>query len=385
MFPLSVILLVWSALLPAAREGTLQALWPVNIQAAAGPSRPAQPASYDPAARAVSNWQAEALRSLDPKLLGLGAVLLGVERPVISRCVKLNNYWCIKRARWTGEVGGDEEGHTGFASADNGADAAVALLRRYYVDFGRRSALDIVRRWAPVACGAGAGAFSGFTAALAVRGIAGTLRARYLASRRGAAPAGSHSRGRRAAAPRRPAISRVPLAPMPSFRVPDIAAGMGERRQATTAPGPRAPASTRGVARPAPVRVARPGAPTVPASSAKPVRVASATAPPLSGSSGCGEPVRIQNYAARMAEAAGVGAGADLKLFDREGRPLPSLGRVLLAMSAVELGLLHATTGLVESAVARAKAPFAREAAEPERADGLVVPAPDPSRPKDPP
>jgi hypothetical protein len=137
--------------------------------------------AYLAAAREVSNWRREAVQDLQPAPLSALAVLLQVERPVVTRCVKLNNYWCIKRARWAGEIGADEEGHTGFATAEQGADAAVTLLRRYYLDFGRKSALDIVRRWAPAECrGGGTVALS----VLAVNGIGQTLRARWLAAQR---------------------------------------------------------------------------------------------------------------------------------------------------------------------------------------------------------
>ena len=62
----------------------------------------------------------------------------------MPRCVKLNNYWCIKSAGWSGEIGTDDEGHVGFVSAERGRSAAATLLRRRYLEFGRKSALDIV-------------------------------------------------------------------------------------------------------------------------------------------------------------------------------------------------------------------------------------------------
>jgi hypothetical protein len=49
-----------------------------------------------------------------------------------------------------------------------------------------------------------------------------------------------------------------------------------------------------------------------------------------------------------------VGPGEDLKLFEMDGRPLPNLARVLLAMSSFELGYLHASSALIEAAIARA-------------------------------
>ena len=62
---------------------------------------------------------------------------------------------------------------------------------------------------------------------------------------------------------------------------------------------------------------------------------------------------RIRNYAARIAAAVGLEAGDDLTLFDAEGRPLPNLHAVMLAMSGFELGLLRAGSDLVAGAVER--------------------------------
>ncbi len=55
-------------------------------------------------------------------------------RPATPRCIKLNNYWCVKRAGWAGEIAADADGHVAFASALEGAMVAVMLLRRYYLD-----------------------------------------------------------------------------------------------------------------------------------------------------------------------------------------------------------------------------------------------------------
>ena len=54
--------------------------------------RPEEPA-YLAEERAVSNWRSEAVEDLEPMPLSGAAVLLGVGRPVVTRCVKLNNYW----------------------------------------------------------------------------------------------------------------------------------------------------------------------------------------------------------------------------------------------------------------------------------------------------
>ena len=154
---------------------------PLRPEAAAsvGQAGAVPAATFMADARAVSNWRKEAVQDLHPTSLSALAVALRAERPVITRCVKLNNYWCIKRARWNGEIGADDEGHVGFASAEQGADAAVRLLRRYYLEFDRKSALDIVRRWAPAECRVAGG--SGPPMVVAERGIGNTLRARWRA------------------------------------------------------------------------------------------------------------------------------------------------------------------------------------------------------------
>ena len=326
-------------------------------------------ATFNVETRAVSNWRGEAMRDLAPTPLSVLAVALGAERPVVTRCVKLNNYWCIKSARWNGEVGADEEGHTGFASAEHGADAAVRLLRRYYLEFDRKSALDIVRRWAPAECRLPGS--SGPPAVLALRGLGNTLRARWLAARQ-AKP----MRTRVAAAgdavpvpPRRPAgrVSAVPLRPLPSVSMPSIMAGIAEpksslaatlapgappRRQPTAASLAAEKADAQGAGRAPSARTAAKAT-----STPRPEPVATAsTAPSLRPAvSACApDEQRIQNYAGRIVEGLDLAPGADLGLFAPDGRPQPNLARVLLAMSAFELGYLRASVDLVEEAIERA-------------------------------
>jgi hypothetical protein len=334
-------------------------------------------ATFTAETRAVSNWRGEAMRDLAPTPLSVLAVALGAERPVVTRCVKLNNYWCIKSARWNGEVGADEEGHTGFASAEHGADAAVRLLRRYYLEFDRKSALDIVRRWAPAECRIPGS--SGPPTVLALRGLGNTLRARWLAARgrtRVAAAAGAVP-----VPPRRPAgrVSAVPLRPLPTVSMPSIMAGIGAPKApsaATLAPGapPRrqptpgflaaAKADARGAGRAGSARTAAAasGAARTAAkaeSTPRPEPVATAsTAPPLRPAvSACApDEQRIQNYAGRIVEGLDLAPQADLGLFAPDGRPQPNLARVLLAMSAFELGYLRASVDLVEEAIERATA-----------------------------
>lgn len=297
---------------------------------------------YEPGAREVTNWRFEAVDDLEPKPVVVMAALFRAERPFVTRCVKLNNYWCIKSARWNGELATDSEGHVGFASADHGADAAATLLRRYYLDFKRKSALDIVRRWAPAECNVATGL--GGLAVLAVRGIGGTVRARYLASRRTGRAVRYTAQARPGGRPGRVSMV-IPLAPKtPQFRVPDIAAGMGEKAKPARPPEPLVARAKTVPARPAPPRTATASTAPKQQGEAKPV-TATACAP---------DEQRLRNYAGRMVDGLDVGPTDDLKLFAEDGTPLPNLAPVMLAMSAFELGALRATPELVQGAIQRA-------------------------------
>jgi hypothetical protein len=108
---------------------------------------------YQPVERAVDNWRLESATNLDLSPVPALTVAFGGDLPQTPRCVKLNNYWCIKRAGWNGEIASDSDGHVAFASALEGAAVAALLLRRYYVELGRHSARAIVARWAPAQCG----------------------------------------------------------------------------------------------------------------------------------------------------------------------------------------------------------------------------------------
>ncbi len=300
------------------------------------PEPQAVAATYQPGAREVTNWRAEAMDALEPKPVVVMAALFRAERPFVTRCVKLNNYWCIKSARWNGELATDNEDHVGFVSADHGADAAATLLRRYYLDYNRKSALDIVRRWAPAECNVATGI--GGIAMLAVRGIGGTVRAQYLASQRKkggavrytakAGPGGKPGR-----------VSMViPMAPKtPQYRVPSIAAGMGEKPKAAKPQEPLVATRRKPAKEPATTASAAP----------KPT-------PKVQVVAACpSEEQRHRNYASRMVEGLGLGPSDDLKLFSEDGTPQANLTHVMLAMSAFELGALRADPGLVEGAIRR--------------------------------
>ncbi len=351
-----------------------------GLAAAAALAAPAREAPvYRPEARAVSNWRGETRDGLMPLSLAWTAWAAPADPAFVARCVKLNNYWCIKRARWDGEIGGDQEGHTGFATAGHGADAAVSLLRRYYGEYGRRSALAIVRRWAPAECAVpvASRAAPGRTtavpaspvlAALAPQGLGRTLRARFLASHgRGGAPR-RVARTPRPAAPARSvagnplrvqpwsALARMqgrprrPVRAVTAAALPTIATGIGEAPRATGSTGGSVePGRILDGARLAAEAAALPTLAAVPASSLPPALRPPA---PLCGS----DEVRIQAYAARIAGSVGVKPGDDLELFTADGRATPRLAPVLLAMSSVELGALRASPALVAAAIARADA-----------------------------
>jgi hypothetical protein len=361
-------------------------------------------ARYEPVSRQVTNWRIETAQDLEPRPVAALAALIGADRPVVTRCVRLNNYWCIKRARWSGEVGADEEGHVGFASAEAGADAAATLLRRYYLEFDRRSAAAIVRRWAPAECGAAvAGGPSSRIGILAVRGIGGTIRARYLASRRRVRITAEAKPGAAPAARAAARVSAVIPRALPTVRVPDIAAGLGERSGTTlsaTLPyrvaRKPAPARAAGVAaaagsvpdasrlrsassrerpgpsqgssraRPAPSQGPSRGRPEPPQTPSRPAAEAVSQTPsqPPSQLSCAPDEQRLRNYAGRIAGDVGLGPDDDLRLFEPDGTPMPNLAAVLLAMSSFELGALRAGDHLVAGAVER-QAARARDRAEP--------------------
>lgn len=304
---------------PLDLSGALARLWP-NLP---------QPA-YRASARIVDNWRWQAALSLDLPVAAAIRLAAGREPAGVSRCVRLNNYWCVKRAGWAGEIAADAEGHVAFASTRDGASVAALLLRRYYLEFNRKSALAIVSRWAPAQCGASArsGGNSGSLRALAPRGISGTLRARWLAAHmRGGLHAGKSAS--------RPRASAVAARPTPMMRAPAIAVGMGERA-------------------PAPMRLAALALPPAIASPA--AKASHATCP--------AEAQRIRAYAQNAARGITNSIDEDLRLFEPDGAPTKRLGQLLSNMSAVEIGPLRADPSLIAAAVeALRAAPAARPAA----------------------
>ena len=271
--------------------------------------------TFRPRERAVDNWHWQAAANLDASPGTRAALLLGHDPADTTRCVRLNNYWCIKRGGWSGEIAADGEGHVAFVSAAEGATVAALLLRRYYLDYGRRSALAIVSRWAPASCGGGPVAEQRGTGpdGLAARGIGRTLRARWLASHGRRGLGGRRGRSRVSSVPDRLIGTALPST--------TIALGLG----------------------------------------AAPVSLAAGLPAGLPGSGGAapepacaGDRARIAHYAARAAAGIAGSVTEDLRLFDGAGAPTPSLARLMRNMAAVEIGPLGAGTGLVEAAVAHA-------------------------------
>ncbi len=280
-------------------------------------------AAFRPAERAVDNWRFEAARRLDvdpPAALGF---LAGSEPRNLPRCVKLNNYWCVKGAGWNGMVAADAEGHVAFASALEGATVAALLLRRYYLEFERRTANDILSRWAPPQCGGPAPrvARGGASArnrpdGLALHGVGATLRARFLAARRG---------GRRVALRR----SVVPDHVSALMRAPAISVGAGEPKIA-------------------------PPAARLAALSLAPLSGGGAALPSVSACALDGQ--RLKNYAAKAIDGVAASPGEDLRLFEPDGTPRPALARLMENMSGVEIGPLKARASLVQAGIDAATA-----------------------------
>ena len=211
--------------------------------------------------REVDIWRREAAFGLDLAPETALSVIAGDDIRGVTRCVRLNNYWCIKRAGWAGEIAADSEGHVAFASAREGAAVAALLLRRYYLDFNLKTARAIVSRWAPIQCGAPVAARNPGTririasaalpTGLATRGLGNTARARWLATH----TIGGFSRPNAAGTAARKFVRNRPSPPTPA---PPPSVEVRKARLAepgVTVASPR-PAPVVAPAKQAPVRVA---------------------------------------------------------------------------------------------------------------------------------
>ena len=319
-----------------------------------GDEAPAPP-QFLPAARSVSNWRAQAGGNLDLAPERAQALASGAEEKGVTRCVRLNNYWCVKGVGWNGMLAADAEGHAAFASAEEGAAVAALLLRRYYMSYSRRSAQAIVSRWAPAECRVvrvasrpsasaiplppmrpGTKAPPGIAQsrtklgpapapkatpdALSTRGVGQTLRARWMARGHGKIAK---------AQPRSRIAERLP----PLMRAPGIAVGLGEKPMAM----PELKLAS--LAMPVP----------------EPDRRESPRPEPMRPIVNCdSETNRLKAYAQRASAGVAASPHEDLALFTSEGEPTPHLARVMENMSAVEIGPLRADKAVIAAGIARA-------------------------------
>ncbi len=265
--------------------------------------------AYVASQRLVNNWRLQSALKLDLDENSLSDLLHVTPGGFKPRCIKMNNYWCIKHSNWNGEIAYDLEGHVAFASAGEGALAAAVLLRRYYIDFHLTSAKAIISRWAPPDCGLGQ--VSATTArALAPRGLRNTLRARFLASNKG---------GRKRLTP-----SRVRAIIIPSMRAPAIMSGGGEASSSTKL-------ASLGTGTSGPVLIL----------------------PKLSASSCPSEDARLAAYIKAAGNDIPLGKDDDLGLFNADGQPMPALGKLMANMSAVEIGPYQPLHSLIDLALAQ--------------------------------
>ena len=299
--------------------------------------------TFEPAARAVSTWRQEALDNLLLRTDLADQIRAGAT-PSLARCVKLNNYWCVKRAGWNGEIASDGEGHVAFASAREGAAVAALLLKRYYIDFDRKTAMAIVSHWAPAPCGTSVAGLSRAKMSAAhdpvspaPTGLSQTLRARWLAGhRRGFA----NKISRKAPPPRRSVIADHIERGLPT---PTIALGLNI---------PTRPMTLDALLR------ASPNAPPSRSMLGMPYKkVTSYPAPRLSLDSATrcgGDGIRIAAYAAKAASGIAASTDTDLGLFKADGTPTPNLALLMDNMAQVEIGPLGAKPSLIAAGIAAA-------------------------------
>ena len=315
--------------------------------AAGAPEEAQARPEFTPASRSVSNWRMQAGAHTGLAAEQAMALASGGEAKGVTRCVRLNNYWCVKGVGWNGMIAADAEGHAAFASALEGAAVAALLLRRYYMAYSRRSAQAIVARWAPAQCGSvrlvgrtgiptpplrpGAKAPPGIAQnrhmlgpdpglkskpdTLSTRGVGQTLRARWMVR--------GHVKVAKAA-PRSRIAERLP----PMMRAPSIAVGLGEKPMAMPE-----------------LKLASLAMPSLDPVRPEPLRPITSCA---------SETNRLAAYAQKASAGVVASPDDDLALFTSEGEPTPNLALVMLNMSAVEIGPMRADKALIEAGIARA-------------------------------
>lgn len=394
------------------------------LAAAQQPSAPILPLSlpkllgaptYNLSDRAVENWRFESAFSLDLEPIAALRLAAGGDLAQTPRCVKLNNYWCIKHGGWVGEIAADGEGHVAFASADHGAATAALLLRRYYIDYKRHSARAIVSRWAPARC-APLPEATQTTAASVFPASRMIWPAKPAASSpkppRKPQPIAEATPKTAPQRPSRPAAASKPADPasaglhrmMPQRVVSMGLAPLGlentlrarwlasHGRGGVAAVFPQK-AKARGEAKAKPIRAAgverrkalelapapeiavgmgeqpreRPSDPAPNLTSINPALAAPAAKPadpPRPLVDACiGERERLANYAARVISGVVAGPDDDLALFSADGAPTDNLVKVMANMAAVEIGPLRASTNLIAAGIARMTRALAKPSA----------------------
>ena len=347
---------------------------PASISFAAAPA-------YLPNQRAVDNWRTQSALALEMDPLAAARRALALENGDPARCVKLNNYWCIKRAGWNGEIAADADGHVAFASAAEGAAVAALLLRRYYVDYNRRNARAIVERWAPAQCllrppGGGLSQMPSQHIAptqLAPKGLQNTLRARWLAAhgQMGLAPMREQNelRAEWLAAHGHPGFvkesgasksgkkdndRRARSKVLDMMETPTIMEGVAETSRKNRAADQKA---TRNMAKKKEPALSLEDdladlAPSTTRSTAASTASTTVSLPPLDSFDCSGEMARIANYAEHLIAGVVASPYDDLLLFTPEGQPTERLAQVMANMAAVEIGPAKPRRTLVEGAVA---------------------------------
>lgn len=353
----------------------------------------AAPPAYQPNQRAVDNWRTESALALEMDPLAAARRAFALETGDPARCVKLNNYWCIKRAGWNGEIAADADGHVAFASAAEGAAVAALLLRRYYVDYNRRSARAIVERWAPAQClmrppglavARSASTLPAVSRAgltqmlpqrvvpmgLAPKGLMNTVRARWLAAhgQMGLAPmreqnelraewlaahghAGFMKGSGAKEADKKDTGRRANAKALDMMATPTIMEGVAETGGGNRAVDRKA-AKTAAKAK-EPSRAPQDDLlSSAPASSTPATASSTAALPPLESFDCSGEMTRIANYAEHLIAGVAASPYEDLQLFTPGGQPTDRLAKVMANMAAVEIGPARPRRTLIEGAVA---------------------------------
>ena len=205
-------------------------------------------------------------------------------------------------------IGHRQRGPCGFRlRADHGPMRLRPSCGATTDEFNRKSALDIVRRWAPAECNVATGI--GGIAMLAVRGRSEALFERSISRRAGKRAGLCGIRRKPGPAASLVVVSMViPMAPKtPQYRVPSIAEGMGEKPKPANQPEPA-------VARRKPVQDQ---SPTASAGSKPAAKVQMAAACPS-------EEQRHPNYAAGWSRYRPEPERRSQAFYAEDGTPIPT-------------------------------------------------------------